>query len=166
MKKLTKLIFAAALLPQHQAQAAPAPALPLTLAAEAAAEAVRACEAGGYRVSVAVLDPAGQAKVQLKGDLSTPHTGETAFRKAYSIITFGPNYNLETSGELGTMMSRNPAMYGAIVTLPNVGPLPGAVAIRVRGDYIGAIGVSGAPGGEKDEACARAGIAKIAERLK
>jgi len=107
----------------------------------------------------------GQIKVQLKGDRSTPHTGQLAFRKAYSVVTFAPNYGLETSAEVGALMGRYPTIFSTIVTLPNVSPIPGAVAIKARGVHIGALGVSGAPGGEKDEACARAGIAKIADRL-
>ncbi|MDD2760718.1 MAG: heme-binding protein [Methylomonas sp.] len=139
--------------------------LPLTLAVEAASETVRSCEALGYNVSVAFVDMFGQPKVQLKSDKSTPHTFETAFRKAYTIVTFGPNYHLETSGQVADLMSKNPAFYNAVLTIPNVTPLPGAIAIKVQGNIIGAIGVSGAPGGEKDEACAKAGIDKITSRL-
>jgi uncharacterized protein GlcG (DUF336 family) len=139
--------------------------LPLSLAIEAASETVRTCEAAGYNVSVAFVDIYGQARVQLKSDNSTPHTFATAYRKAYTVVTFGPNYNLETSGEIATSMSKNSALYGAVLSIPGVTPLPGAVAIKVKGNVIGAIGVSGAPGGEKDEACARAGILKISDRL-
>ncbi|OAI14736.1 MULTISPECIES: GlcG/HbpS family heme-binding protein [Methylomonas] len=139
--------------------------LPLTLAVEAASETVRSCEALGYNVSVAFVDMSGQPKVQLKSDKSTPHTFETAYRKAYTIVTFGPNYHLETSGQVAELMSKNPAFYNAVLTIPNVTPLPGALAIKVQGNIIGAIGVSGAPGGDKDEACAQAGIDKISSRL-
>lgn len=140
-------------------------ALPLNLAVEAASEAVRACESAGYHVAVAVLDVAGQATVQLKGDNSTPHTSDTAYRKAYSVVTFGRNYNWDTSAQVAAMLSKNPVLYSAVITLPNVTPLPGAVAIKVKGNHVGAIGVSGAPGGDKDEACAQAGIQKISDRL-
>lgn len=135
------------------------------MAAEAALEAVHACEAAGHRVSVAVVDAAGQLQVQLKGDRSTPHTGRFAFRKAYGVVTFAPNYGLETSAEVGTLLGRNPLVLQAVVSIPEVAPIPGAVAIKVKGAHAGAIGVSGAPGGDKDEACARAGIARIADRL-
>ena len=68
-------------------------ALPLGLALQAAEETLRVCEAAGYRVSVSVVDLAGQAKVLLKGDGSTPHTQDTAYRKAYSVVTFGCRVN-------------------------------------------------------------------------
>jgi uncharacterized protein GlcG (DUF336 family) len=147
---------------QNSAQAA---GLPLGLAVEAASETVRSCEASGYNVSVAVVDMYGQAIVQLKGDRSTPHTKETAYRKAYAVISIGPNYKLETSTQVGALMSKNPAFYEAFLTIPNITPLPGAVAVMVNGEMIAAIGVSGAPGGDKDEACAQAGILKISDRL-
>jgi len=62
-------------------------------------------------------------------------------------------------------MSKNTTFYEAFLTVPNITPLPGAVAVKVNGEMIAAIGVSGAPGGDKDEACARAGILKISDRL-
>jgi len=168
MKKPTKclLIFLTLVLLQANVQATEnSYTLPLTLAVEAASETVRSCEALGYNVSVAFVDMFGQPRVQLKSDKSTPHTFETAYRKAYTIVTFGPNYHLETSGQVADLMSKNPAFYNAVLTIPNVTPLPGALAIKVKGNMIGAIGVSGAPGGEKDEACAQAGIDKISGRL-
>lgn len=139
--------------------------LPLDLATQAALEAVHACEAAGHRVSVAVVDAAGQLQVQLKGERSTPHTGRFAFRKAYSVASFAPNYGLETSAEVGALLGRNPSVLQAVTSIPEAAPIPGAVAIRVKGLHVGAIGVSGAPGGDKDEACARAGIARIADQL-
>ena len=159
------LSIGALALPLGAHAAPPASLLTQPLALEAAAEALRSCERAGYRVSVAVVDTAGHPRAQLRGDRSTPHTFETAFRKAYSVITFGPNYGVETSAEVMTLMNRVPTLYQAILTLPHVTPLPGAVLIRSGGEAVGAIGLSGAPGGEKDEACARAGIAKIADRL-
>ncbi|WGS84009.1 heme-binding protein [Methylomonas sp. UP202] len=168
MKKQTKrlLIFLTLLPLQANVHAAEnSYMLPLTLAVEAANETVRSCEALGYNVSVAFVDMSGQPRVQLKSDKSTPHTFETAYRKAYTIVTFGPNYHIETSGQVADLMSKNPAIYNAVLTIPNVTPLPGALAIKVKGNIIGAIGVSGAPGGDKDEACAQAGIDKISSRL-
>lgn len=164
MKKSTKLLLVSSimLLLQNNAQAA---GLSLSLAVEAANETVRSCEASGYNVSVAVVDMVGQAIVQLKGDKSTPHTKETAYRKAYTVITIGPNYKLESSTQVAALMGKNPAFYEAFLTVPNITPLPGAVAIKVNGEMIAAIGVSGAPGGDKDEACAQAGILKISDRL-
>src|SRR3954454_12199699 len=65
-------------------------ALPLSLALEAATTAVDACEAKGWRVSAFVVDTSGVIKVHLKGDRSTIHTKDSAFRKAYTVVTMGP----------------------------------------------------------------------------
>jgi len=166
-RKFLLAATAGLLLAQAPAHAADATAyvLPLSLAVEAATEAVRACEASGFRVSVSVVDLSGQSTAQVRGDNSTPHTPDTAFRKAYTVVTFGRNYNLDTSAQVAAAMSKNAALYSAILTIPNVAPLPGAVGIKAGGHLVAAIGVSGAPGGDKDEACALAGIAKVASRL-
>lgn len=164
MKKSKFLFLALSILflLQNNSEAA---GLPLSLAVDAASETIRSCEASGYNVSVAVVDRYGQAIVELKGDKSTPHTKGLAYRKAYTVITFGPNYQLDTSSQVATWASKNPVFYDALLTVPNITPLPGAVAVKLNGEMIAAIGVSGAPGGEKDEACARAGIEKISDRL-
>lgn len=138
--------------------------LPGALAVEAAIEAVRACEASGYRVTATVVDAAGETRVLIKGDRSTPHTKETAYRKAYTQITLGPIFAFDTLGGLVEKMKASP-FQSSFLTVPNIILLPGAVAIKAKGETIAAIGVGGAPGGEKDEACAAAGLAKIADRL-
>jgi len=138
--------------------------LPLNLAIEAAQEAVRSCESLNYRVSVAVVDFNGQTKVQLKGDNSPVITKDTSYRKAYTVITLGSVFSLDTSAKVAEMLAKNPNK-DAFLTVPNITPLPGAVAIKVNNEIVAAIGVGGAPGGEKDEVCARAGIMKIADRL-
>jgi uncharacterized protein GlcG (DUF336 family) len=138
--------------------------LPLNLANEAAIEAVRICEASGYAVSVAVVDASGLVKVQLKGDHSTVHTKDTSFRKAYTLVTMGPILGFGSGSEFADFFRSNPNA-SALQQIPDIISLPGSVAIRVHGEIVAAIGVGGAPGGEKDEACARAGLAKIAARL-
>lgn len=138
--------------------------LPLQLAVEAAGEAVRACEASGYHISVAVLDLNGQVKVSMKGDDSTIHTKDTAFGKAYTLVTLGPVFKLDTSTDVANLMKDSPHK-PAFLTVPGITPLPGAVAIKADGQIVAAIGVGGAPGGDKDEACARAGALKIADKL-
>jgi len=78
--------------------------LPLNLAVKAAKEAVRFCEASGYHITATVVDMSGQVKVQLKGDLSTIHTKDTAFRKAYTVITLGPVFKLDTSTQVAKLI--------------------------------------------------------------
>lgn len=138
--------------------------LPRILAVEAASEAVRACEANGYKVTAAVVDVAGEMRVLIKGEGSTPHTKETAYRKAFTQITLGPIFAFDALGGFAEKMKANP-FQSSFLTIPNIILLPGAVAIKAKGEVIGAIGVGGAPGGDKDEACAAAGLAKIADRL-
>ena len=138
--------------------------LPLNLAVKAANEAVRFCEASGYHITATVVDMSGQIKVQLKGDQSTVHTKDTAFRKAYTVVTLGPVFKLDTSTQVAKLMMNNPNK-PAFLTVPMITPLPGAVAIKASNTIIAAIGVGGAPGGAKDEACAKAGMLKISSQL-
>jgi uncharacterized protein GlcG (DUF336 family) len=138
--------------------------LPLDLAVEAAGEAVRSCEAGGYRVSVAVVDVSGVERALLRGDHSTIHTRETAFKKAYTIVTLGPVFGAKTTGALAERVSKTPTG-PALASVSNVILLAGGVAIQSGGETLAALGVGGAPGGALDEACALAGVAKIQERV-
>jgi uncharacterized protein GlcG (DUF336 family) len=139
-------------------------ALPLSLAMEAAAEAVRTCESNGYAVSAAVVDPAGVIKLQAKGDHSTIHTRDSSFRKAYTVVTLGPIFRFDTSSAFAELTAKSPTG-PALSSLPDVLPLAGGVAIKARDEIVAALGVGGAPGGDKDEACARAGVAKIQDRV-
>jgi uncharacterized protein GlcG (DUF336 family) len=138
--------------------------LPLDLASEAAREAIRSCESSGYKVSVAVVDSTGLVKVHLKGDQSTVHTKDTSFRKAYTIVSMGPIFKVDTGTDFANFLKTNPNA-SAFLTIPNIITLPGSVAVKVKGDFVAGIGVGGAPGGDKDEICAQAGLKKIAERL-
>lgn len=138
--------------------------LPLALALKSAHEAVKACEAAGYPVTVTVVDPAGLVKVVLKGDRSTVHTRDSSYRKAYTVVTMGPIFKFDTTSQFAERLRSNPSA-SALVSLPDILPLAGGVAIRWHGEIIGALGVGGAPGGDKDEACAQAGVVSIRENL-
>lgn len=119
--------------------------------------AVMQCRENGYRVTATVLDNGGNVKVVIRDDGTGVGTIDLAHRKAYAALIFR-----RTSGETAKA-------FGAMSPPPNVAGtvmLAGGVPIKVGNETIGAIGVSGAPGGEKDEACANAGIAKVAEKLK
>ena len=138
--------------------------LPMSLAMEEAAEAVRTCESNGYAVSASVLDISGVVKLQAKGDHSTIHTRDSSFRKAYTVVTLGPIFHFDRSSAFAEIAAKNPAGQ-AIASLPNILPLAGGVAIKAGEEIVAALGVGGAPGGDKDEACARAGVAKIQNRV-
>lgn len=138
--------------------------LSLDLAMEAAAESVRVCGEHGWHVSVAVVDSAGDLKLQAKGDGSTVHTKDASFRKAYTTVTFGPIFGFDRLGDWVEQLKGNPYA-PAYASLPNIFLLPGAVAVKIKGEIVAAIGVGGAPGGRNDEICAEAGLAKIKDRL-
>ncbi|PYN83988.1 MAG: hypothetical protein DMD96_00175 [Candidatus Rokuibacteriota bacterium] len=139
--------------------------LSLATALTIATTAAETCKAQGQRVSVTVVGRTGEVIVQLRGDNASPHTMENSFRKAYTSRTFRI-----PSGEMVQRVKDNPQL-GAI-HLTNVIAAQGALPIMVGTDVIGAAGVSGAvttpesPGGAKDEACVKAGIAKVADQLK
>jgi uncharacterized protein GlcG (DUF336 family) len=133
--------------------------LSLAMATTMALTAIETCKGQGYNVSVHVLGRDGQVIVGLRNELAGPATMENSMKKAYTARTFR-----RTSGEFADSVKGNPTA-GALF-LTNVVPAQGALPIKVGDDTIGAIGVSGAPGGEKDEACAKSGIDKVSADLK
>lgn len=138
--------------------------LPLELAQEAAREAINSCESSGYRVSASVVDVAGVERTFLRGDHSTIHTRETAYKKAYTIATLGPIFGTNTTSQLAEKVAKTPTG-PALSTVSNVILLAGGVAIRSGNETLAAIGVGGAPGGALDEVCAQAGVARIQARV-
>ena len=163
---MSKLVFGLAGIALVAAVATPAQAdllarkdLSMSSALTVATTAADLCKSQGYRVSVTVVGRNGEIIVQLRGDNASPHTIENSFRKAYTSRTFRV-----PSGEIATRLKDNPTL--PFVHLSNVVAAQGALPIKVGDDIIGAVGVSGAPGGEKDEVCSKAGIDKVADQLK
>jgi uncharacterized protein GlcG (DUF336 family) len=138
--------------------------LPLSLAIEAAAEAIRTCEANGYNVTATVVDTSGVVKLQAKGDHSTIHTKDSSFRKAYTVVTLGPIFRFDATSRFVELVAKNPSG-PALVSLPDILALAGGVAVKRGDEIVAALGVGGAPGSDKDEACAAAGVAKIQDRV-
>jgi len=138
--------------------------LPLALSLEAATEAVRVCALSGYWVTATVVDMDGITQVELRGDGATVHTKESSYDKAYTVVTLGPEFSFDTSGAFFEMTKTNP-FAPRLATVTNVMALPGGVAFKSKGVIVGALGVGGAPGGDKDEVCARAGVAKVEDRI-
>jgi uncharacterized protein GlcG (DUF336 family) len=124
-----------------------------------ATTAAETCKGMGYRASVTVVGRNGEVVVQLRGDDSSPHTIENSQRKAYTSRTFRI-----PSGEFAQRIKDNPT--SGAVHLSGIVAAQGALPIKIGDETIGAAGVSGAPGGDKDEACAQAGIDKVAADLK
>jgi len=117
------------------------------------------CTKDGYKVSVTIVDKAGNVAASIRGDGTNPHTMEFSRLKAYTARTRG-----QTSLEFMKLTS-DPAN-AHLRQIPNVVGVGGGVPIKVGNEVIGAAGASGAPGGENDEACVLAGIAKVADALK
>lgn len=141
--------------------------MPMDLALKAAEAAVQSCAEKGYRVNAFVVDTSGLPIVQLRGDHATVHTRDTAFRKAYTIVTMGPIFGLDKTSDFVQLIAKYPNGSGAqLASTANVIALPGGVAIKRGAEIVAGLGVGGSPGGDKDEACAAAGVAAIADQVK
>ena len=127
----------------------------MTIASVAMAD----CKAKGWNVSIAVVGRNGGIILHARGDNTGPHTMDNSFRKAYTSRTFRI-----PSGDMVKRLKDNPQL--SLVTLPNVVAGQGALPIKIGDDVVGAAGASGAPGGEKDEACIQAGLDKVKDMLK
>ena len=129
------------------------------LAIEAAQAAMSHCRENGYQVAVSVTDRFGILQVTIRDQLAGPHTPDTAYRKAWTAASFRTD-TLALAG----MAESGPSW--ALRNVTGALPLGGGVRILAGdGDMVGAIGVSGAPGGSEDEACAKAGIEAIADEI-
>src|SRR6266403_3994628 len=116
------------------------------------------CTKDGYKVSVTVVDKAGNVAASVRGDGTNPHTMEFSRLKAYTARTRG-----QTSLQVMKLLE-DPAN-AFIRQIPQVVGVGGGVPIKVGNAIIGGVGASGAPGGEKDEVCANAGIAQVEAAL-
>ena len=128
-------------------------------ALRAAQAALQDCARSGYQVAVTVSDRTGTPLVMLRDRLAGLHTPETANGKAYTAIAF----KLDTLA-FSRATQLDQALSG-LRHLPRVVAVGGGRIIEAGGALVGSIGVSGAPGGEADDGCARAGIAAIQEDL-
>lgn len=125
----------------------------------AAHAALASCRAQGYQVAVAVVDRAGLAQVVLRDRFAGAHTLEVASNKAWTAVSFRT-----ATSALATETQPGKAMSG-LRSLPRFMAAGGGLVIEGGGTVFGGIGVSGAPGGEADEACAQAGIKAIADTI-
>lgn len=128
-------------------------------AMKATQAALEDCRKRGYQVAVAVVDRSGVVQAMLRDRFAGPHTPGTAIGKGWTAVSFRTN-TLEFAAETQPGKSAS-----GIRDLPNVVAIGGGVLIEAGGSIVGAIGVSGAPGGEADELCAKAGLAAIRDEL-
>jgi uncharacterized protein GlcG (DUF336 family) len=125
----------------------------------AARAALEHCRKAGYQVAVAVVDRSGIPQVMLRDRFAGTHTVRVAIDKAWTAASFKiPTAALAKETQAGTPMS-------GLRSHPRVLAIGGALPIEAGGSLFGAIGVSGAPGGEADDACAAAGIKAIADAV-
>jgi uncharacterized protein GlcG (DUF336 family) len=136
------------------------------LANELVGETVANCAQKGYAVTAVVVDLDGVRQAMLRGNGAPIHTLDNAFFKAYSAASLTLARKEGSTKAVAERMAKNPATTVPQTPLPNVTYAVGGVTIMAGGTAIGAIGVSGAPGGQFDEECARAAIAKIQDRMK
>jgi uncharacterized protein GlcG (DUF336 family) len=120
---------------------------------------IETCKTNGYAVSATVVGRNGEIIAQVRGDNTGPHTIENSFRKAYTARTFR-----SPSGALVERVKADPTL--GLIHLTNVIANQGALPIKLGDEVIGAAGASGAPGGEKDEACVKAALDKVADQIK
>lgn len=125
----------------------------------AATAALDNCRDSGYQVAVAVVDRMGVLQVMIRDRFAGAHTPETARRKAWTATSFRTN----TSEMLELTAAGEPQ--AGIRHLENVAIIGGGVMIEAAGSLVGAIGVSGAPGGDLDDICAMAGIEAIEDDI-
>lgn len=128
-------------------------------ALKAAQAALKKCRDSGFQVTVAVVDRMGVTQVLLRDRFAGPHTTDMAAAKAYSAASFRTN-----TSELAAATQPGQPQSG-VRHRPGVAAVGGGMMIEAGGSLLGAIGVSGAPGGREDDLCAAAGIAAIREDI-
>jgi uncharacterized protein GlcG (DUF336 family) len=128
-------------------------------ALELAQATLLACRKKGYQVAVAVVDRMGVPQVMLRDRYAGAHTPGTATRKAWTATSFRTNtLAMAEETQPGKPQSGVRFVDQALM-------LGGGVMVEAGGSLVGAVGVSGAPSGEQDDACAKAGIAAIEDKL-
>jgi uncharacterized protein GlcG (DUF336 family) len=162
---MKRIIFAAALavavaLPAHaQEGIVTYKSLAPDVAFDLARTALLKCRKDGYQVAVVVLDRFGAPLVTMRDRFAGIGAMDIATGKAWTAVNFSID-----SGEFVKRV-KDGTLSPGLAAMPKVTPLVGGLIIQAGGSVLGGVGVAGAPGGDKDEACASAGLAKISDRL-
>jgi uncharacterized protein GlcG (DUF336 family) len=133
----------------------------LTVALEAARAALDNCRSQGFAVSASVVDSAGVLKVLLAADGAAPRGVQSSSNKAITAITFKA-----PTSQLGERAKADKSFADTLAANPNYNVRAGGVLFTLKGEIIGALGVGGGRPSEVDEACAKAGLAHVSQRLK
>ena len=129
------------------------------IAVDLARATLEECRKRGFQVAVAVVDRFGQTQVMIRDRFAGPHTPGTAAGKGWTAVSFRTN----TTDLVGISQPGMPQ--AGLRDLPGAVILGGGVRVEAAGVTVGAVGVSGAPGGDADDACAKAGIAAVQDKL-
>jgi len=147
--------------------------LPIAVLADGAMAALAACKANGYNVTVTIMDMDMTTRLVLRGDGARDRTLEIGRRKAYTVARtgmssgeFGKSVNAPAGPAPAAVPGAPPPLPGPVNGDPSLIAWPGGLPIMQGGKVVGAMSVSGAPGGDKDEACVKAGLDKIAAAAK
>jgi uncharacterized protein GlcG (DUF336 family) len=178
MRAVTLLVAASLVAGPAAAQPLPAPAsyppvvgekglvttheLSLEMAEKIARAGIDACRRMGFHTTMTVLDSSGALKAFLRDEKTGPHTISLSKDKAYTALTLASRF--ATSGAFAT--ARNSTLGSPMTNIQGVVGVAGGVPIKYRGEVIGAVGSSGAVGGDNDEKCSQAGIDAVADQLK
>ncbi|MBA5865240.1 MAG: heme-binding protein [Nitrospira sp. CR1.3] len=130
--------------------------LPLAMASKAVHASVEACKKDGYRVSVSVVDRAGELRAMGRADGAGPHTIDSSRKKAYTAASLR-----RPTSELAELIGKVPTLQALREMNDNVLMLGGGLPIEIGGEVVGGVGVGGAPGAHLDDACAQAGLDAI-----
>lgn len=153
------LAFALAAPAQAQEALVTYKSLTTEVALELARASLAECRKRGYQAAIAVVDRFGVTQVMLRDRFAGPHTPSTAAGKAWTAVSFRTN-----TTEL--VAQTQPGMPQAgLRSLPGAVILGGGLTIEAGGSLLGAVGVSGAPGGDADDACAKAGVEAVRDKL-
>ena len=158
VRTTTALVVLAAGATSAFAQLPATKVLTMDVAQSIAEGAMAKCRADGFKVTVLVVDALNAPKAMLRDDGATAATTEVAKMKATATMLYNRPSGPATPPPAG--QAAPPA------TIPGTINAQGGVPIKVGDQTIGAVAVSGAPGGDKDVVCANAGLAKAADRLK
>jgi uncharacterized protein GlcG (DUF336 family) len=142
------------------------PQLSAALANELVGDTVAICARQNHKVWAVVVNLDGVRQAVLQGDGAPIHSQDNAYYKAYTAASMTLARNENSTKEIADRLAKAPASTVPSTQLPNVTYSQGAIVIRANGQIIGALGVSGAAGGQYDEACAREALAKIESRIK
>lgn len=126
---------------------------------ELARAALQQCRKDGFQVAIVVIDRFGAPLVMLRDRYAGLAAPATATGKAWTAVNFGRN----TSDLIKSIQAGQ--LSAGLASLPNVVMLAGGLLVEGGGSMLGAVGVAGAPGGDKDEACAKAGLDAVRDKL-